>query len=228
MSPSDPERASLDRVLTPSSDARTDVVAAFDFDGTLSTRDNFLPYLRIVAGTRDLVRAMAAAAPAVAASRRDSSQRDVAKAILVRETLAGRSDAYLRDLGARYARLVVSQHLAPDTMARLEQHRADGHAIVLVSASLHVYLDPIAELLGVDAVLATALEVDADGRCTGEIAGANVRGIEKVRRLDAWLAGRDVLVHAYGDSSGDDELLARAHHGNRVGRKQGRALRTLH
>ena len=198
-------------------------VAAFDFDGTLSTRDNFLPYLRIVAGTRDLARAIATAAPALAASRRDPHQRDVAKAIVIRGTLAGRSEASLRDLGARYARLVVTRHLAPDTMARLEAHRADGHALVLVSASLHVYLDSIGELLGVDAVLATALEVNGDGRCTGELSGANVRGIEKVRRLDEWLAGRDVVIHAYGDSSGDDELLARADHGVRVGRMQERS-----
>ena len=213
--------------MTVRSDAKTEVVACFDFDGTLSTRDSFLPYLRIVAGTRDLVRAIAAAAPALAASRRDPNERDVAKAILVRETLAGRTEAFLRDVGTRYARLVVARHLAPDTVARFEQHRADGHDVVLVSASLHVYLDPIAELLGADAVLATALEVDADGRCTGEIAGANVRGLEKVRRLDAWLAGRDVVIHAYGDSSGDDELLARAHHGTRVDRKTGGARITL-
>jgi phosphatidylglycerophosphatase C len=200
------------------SDDKTDCVAAFDFDGTLSTRDNFLPYLRIVAGTRDLARAMAAAAPALAASRRDPAQRDVAKAIVLRGTLAGRSDAYLRRLGARYARLVVARHLAADTVARLEEHRAQGHEIVLVSASLHVYLDPIAELLGADAVLATALELDADGRCTGEIAGPNVRGTEKVRRLDSWLAGREAVIHAYGDSAGDDELLARADHAVRVGR----------
>jgi phosphatidylglycerophosphatase C len=204
---------------------RTECVAAFDFDGTLSTRDSFLPYLRIVAGTRDLGRAIAAAAPALATSRRDPRQRDVAKALVIRGTLAGRREAYLRDVGARYARLVVAQHLAPDTMARLEAHRADGHALVLVSASLHVYLDSIAELLGVDAVLATALEVDGDGRCTGEIAGANVRGVEKVRRLDEWLAGREVVLHAYGDSSGDDELLARADHGVRVGRMQERSRR---
>jgi phosphatidylglycerophosphatase C len=191
-------------------------VAAFDFDGTLSTRDNFLPYLRTVAGTRDLARAIAAAAPALAASRRDPSQRDVAKAIVLRGTLAGRREAYLRDVGERYARLVVARYLAPDTMARLQDHRAQGHEIVLVSASLHVYLDPIAALLGADAVLATALEVDADGRCTGEIAGENVRGVEKVRRLDAWLDGRDAVIHAYGDSAGDDELLARAHHAIRV------------
>jgi phosphatidylglycerophosphatase C len=213
--------------MSPVFDAKTECVAAFDFDGTLSTRDNFLPYLRIVAGTRDLARAIVAAVPALAASRRDPRQRDVAKAILLRGTLAGRSDAYLRDVGARYARLVVARHLAPDTVARLEQHRADGHEIVLVSASLHVYLDPIADLLGADAVLATALEVDADGRCTGEIAGANVRGLEKVHRLDAWLAGREVVIHAYGDSSGDDELLARADHGIRVDRKTGSARMTL-
>ena len=224
MTDAPPVLASETARMTVVTDAKTECVAAFDFDGTLSTRDSFLPYLRIVAGTRDLARAMAAAAPELAAGRRDPSRRDVAKAIVLRGTLAGRSESYLRDVGARYARLVVARRLAPDTVARLEQHRADGHDVVLVSASLHVYLDPIAELLGADAVLATALEVDADGRCTGEIAGANVRGAEKVHRLDAWLEGRDVVIHAYGDSSGDDELLARAHHGNRVGRNRGRRI----
>ena len=47
------------------------------------------------------------------------------------------------------------------------------------------------------------------------LAGANCRAQEKVRRLDAWLADRrweDATVWAYGNSSGDRELLARADH----------------
>ena len=219
----------------------TRALAAFDFDGTLSSRDNVLAYLRIVAGTRDLARAIAAVAPALLAARRDPSQRDVAKAVVLRRTLAGRREDYLRDLGARYARLVVLEHLHSDVVARLDAHRAAGHDLVLVSASLRLYLDPIAELLEVPNVLATAMEVAPDGRLTGELAGANVRGPEKARRLDEWIAqsprsparrqqdaqdgetaagGEDggVVVYAYGDSDGDRELLARADHPIRVDR----------
>jgi phosphatidylglycerophosphatase C len=64
--------------------------------------------------------------------------------------------------------------------------------------------------------------VGPDGRLTGELAGANVRSAEKVRRLEAWIAGStlgdEAIVWAYGDSAGDRELLARADHPVRVGR----------
>jgi phosphatidylglycerophosphatase C len=188
-------------------------VAAFDFDGTLSSRDNFMRFLRLVAGTGETARAVLAAAPALIASRRDPAQRDVAKAIVLRETMRGRRADYVCDLGARFARQIVSEHLHPRVVARLEAHRAAGHHVVLVSASLTCYLTPVAEHLAVPTVLATELEVGPDGRYTGELMGENVRGAEKAARLDAWLAGRPAVVYAYGDSHGDADLLARADHG---------------
>jgi HAD superfamily phosphoserine phosphatase-like hydrolase len=90
---------------------------------------------------------------------------------------------------------------------------------VIVSASLANYLRPVADSLRFDAVLATELEVADDGRLTGNLAGANVRGPEKPRRLDEWLGGSDAFVWAYGDSSGDRELWARADRSIRLGRR---------
>jgi phosphatidylglycerophosphatase C len=58
--------------------------------------------------------------------------------------------------------------------------------------------------------------VDGDGRCTGRLAGENCRGPEKARRLTELLAGRGALTWAYGDSSGDREMLAMARHPVRV------------
>jgi phosphatidylglycerophosphatase C len=63
--------------------------------------------------------------------------------------------------------------------------------------------------------LATRLGVSADQRFTGDLDGPNCRGPEKVRRLYAWLHERHaelggrtgVDVTAYGDSTGDRELL---------------------
>src|SRR5207244_979581 len=119
-------------------------VAAFDFDGTLSTRDNLAPFLRAVVGPRALFRAIMLTAP----------------------------------------------HLA----------RA-----------------------AVDDVLATELAVGDDGRVSGELAGANVRRREKVRRLEAWMARElapdRAVLWAYGDSAGDRELLARADYPVRITRR---------
>jgi phosphatidylglycerophosphatase C len=55
--------------------------------------------------------------------------------------------------------------------------------------------------------------VDGTGRITGRMLGGNCRGPEKVARLEAWLAGQQPPIYAYGNSSGDRELLARAHVG---------------
>jgi phosphatidylglycerophosphatase C len=194
------------------------VVAAFDFDKTVSTRDNVLPFLRAAVGTLRVLWALLRTSPRLVAAAFADRRRDAAKAALVRRTLAGYDAARLTDVAARFADDVVDRHLRPDVVDRVDWHRRQGHELVLVSASLAVYLELIANKLGFDAVLATELAIDDRERLTGELAGANVRGAEKVRRLDAWLGDRPAFVWAYGDSSGDRELLARADQPITVGR----------
>jgi phosphatidylglycerophosphatase C len=98
-------------------------------------------------------------------------------------------------------------------MARsLAWHRGQQHERILVSASLAVYLEPFGRLSGFDRVIATRLEVGEDGRLTGRIDGHNVRAAQKALRLAEVLGPEPVEVWAYGDSSGDREMLAMADH----------------
>ncbi len=200
-----------------------DVVAAFDFDGTLSTRDNVVPFLRRVAGSAATARALAATAARLGLHGRSRWQRDEAKAEMVRRLLAGRAVADIERSGHGFAADVIARHLRAEAVERADWHRAQGHRLVMVSASFAVYLRPIADRLGFDAVLATELEVADGGLLTGALHGANVRGPEKARRLDAWLhdtpGGRTTFVWAYGDSAGDRELWARADRAVRLGRR---------
>ena len=190
-------------------------VAAFDFDRTLSTRDNVLPFLVAVAGRGAVTRALIGAIPDLTRGRRDA-----AKARLAR-VLAGRDEAETNALAVRFAADCVAHHLRSDVVQRAEWHRREGHARVIVSASFECYVTPVADALGFDAALATRLAADG-GRLTGELDGANVRRAEKVRRLDEWLAstgpGEPLTLWVYGDSAGDRELFARADHARRVGR----------
>src|SRR4029079_10087350 len=109
-----------------------------------------------------------------------------------------------------YAEHVIARQVRPDVRARADWHRAEGHALVIVSASPELYLVPIGRLFGSDAVRGTRLEVDAAGRLSGRLDGRNVRGPEKVARLRAHLGDGPVQLWAYGDSTGDRELLALA------------------
>lgn len=192
-------------------------VAAFDVDGTLTRRDTLLPFLQRVCGTQRLARALARHGLALSAMTVGRVERDTVKDALLVHLLAGQAAEAVLSAGATYASFLASaDRLRPDTTARLQEHRAAGHLVVLVSASPEVYLVPLGRYLGVDAVLASVLEV-VDGRLTGRLAGPNCRGPEKVARLDAWLEDEgqsdQTYLYAYGDSSGDRELLARADEG---------------
>lgn len=190
-------------------------VAAFDVDGTLTHRDTLLPFLQRLCGTQRLARALARHGLALSAMVVGRAERDTVKDLLLAQLLAGWDAEEVRSAGAAYAGFLVdADRLRPDTVARLHEHRAAGHRVVLVSASPEVYLGPLGRHLEVDAVLCSALEEGPDGRLTGRLAGANCRGPEKVVRLEAWLAGETAgeppYLYAYGDSAGDRELLARA------------------
>lgn len=197
-------------------------VAAFDVDGTLTRRDCVVPFLREVAGTGVLGRRLATRAVTVAtlARRRD---RDGLKAAATAAAFTGQPLDRIERLAVEFAESVFETGMRTETVTRLQEHRERGDTVLLVSASFEVYLQPLAELLGADDVLAARLEVDEDGILTGRLHGANCRGPEKVRRLHAWLdehAGGRTAVHvtAYGDSSGDRELLTDADVAHWVGR----------
>lgn len=202
-------------------------VAAFDVDGTVTTRDCVVPFMRRVTGTRRIAGRLVARpdrfVPVLA--RRD---RDELKALAAAAAFRGRRIDDLAAIGSTFAQFVHDHWLRPDTLRLLTGHRHAGHRVVLVSASFEIYLRPLGRLLGVDEVLATRL-MARDGVATGALDGPNCRGPEKVRRLHSWLessvtsevAGdglrcgaameRDrVRIVAYGDSVGDRELLADA------------------
>ena len=191
-------------------------VAAFDFDGTLTKSDTLVPFLREAAGLSRLALATLLTSPRLVAAVLDDGRRNAAKAAFLRRTLRGREEQALRELAARYVDRVLAHGMREEMVDTLRRHREDGDDVVIVSASPTLYLDRFGERLGVDAVLATRLEVGPDGRLTGRIVGENVRRAEKVRRLEEWLAGAAVELWAYGDSKGDTELLARADHPTRV------------
>ena len=204
----------------------TRTVAAFDLDGTLTRRDTLLPFLLATAGPLAVTKGLIAVGiPLTQAVLVDSnSRRGDMKSELLRRVLGGRDSEELRVAGQRYAHKLLATGLRETTLEPWRAHAAEGHELVIVSASPELYVHPLAVLLG-GIGLGTRLQVRPDGTVSGEIDGLNCRGPEKVRRLDEWLRASGstdpatVEVYAYGDSSGDDDLLARATRSTRMGRR---------
>lgn len=189
----------------------TTLVAAFDVDGTLTTRDCVVPFIRRVAGTARVAGGLARHPVGIARAAM-ARNRDDLKALATRVAFTGRPLDEVQALGRTFAHEVHSTWLRRAAVDRLHGHRDDGAVVALVSASYEVYLEPLGALLGADHVLGTRLEVGPNGRLTGRLDGANCRGPEKVRRLHECLAehhgGRSaVRLVAYGDSPGDRDLL---------------------
>ena len=184
-------------------------VAAFDVDDTLTVRDCVVPFMRSVAGAGRLMKVMLSNVGETIQNvrRRD---REALKAKFVSGVFSGRQAREIESLGIQFASKVADGWLRSDVAARMRWHQEQGHVVILVSASLGSYLHPLGDLLEVDAVLCTELE-EVDGILTGKLEGKNCRGEEKASRIQKWCegAGIDVedLVYAYGDSSGDVQML---------------------
>lgn len=189
----------------PESGARP--IVAFDFDGTLTVRDSFTQFLRWRAGPGGWALGLVKMAKATAAYARDRD-RGAIKAASVKVFLKGVRRADLEADAARFADHAWDTFMRPDALKVWEDWGRKGAHRVIVTASPEITVAPFAYRLGADALLGTHLTFDADGRITGAFSSPNCRGEEKVRRLKAAYGPYVRLTAAYGDTSGDTEMLA--------------------
>jgi HAD superfamily hydrolase (TIGR01490 family) len=123
--------------------------------------------------------------------------------------LCGIEKALFEEIGRDVFARKTSKALRPEMRKLIESIKADGGEVVLATSSLDFIVRPLAELLGIDAVLASELEYE-DGRCTGRIAGKPLFGHAKRDAVLAYARGRGVALADcafYSDSIHDLPLL---------------------
>jgi phosphatidylglycerophosphatase C len=217
-----------------------DVVAAFDFDGTLTRGGSVFQFLTAMCGRDAVVSASMSLLPKLArAAVFGGKSADVAKELLFERTLAGMRADEVAEKSVAFGVTHYQRRHRTKVRARLDWHLRQGHRVVIVSASPDYYVHPAVADLGVDGVIATRLEVDPNGRLTGHFAGGNCRGPQKLARLEKWMetsprpapvgegahtvapygadTGRPYLW-AYGNSAGDLQMLRAADIGVDAGR----------
>jgi HAD superfamily hydrolase (TIGR01490 family) len=111
-----------------------------------------------------------------------------------------------------FMREVIQPAIRPQALALVEQHRAQGDTLVMVTATNEFVTGPIAQAFGMDVLLAAQLVRDANGNFTGEIDGVPTLREGKVTRVNQWLQAQGLSlpeVHAtfYSDSMNDLPLL---------------------
>ena len=204
-------------------------VAAFDFDGTLTTGGSVLPFLVAVSDRRTVLDAIVALWPRLLhGALAGGSVADRTKEDLFERVLAGVSVDHLTAVSAEFGPAHLARHLRDDVRSRFDWHRRRGDRVAIVSASPECYVHEVGLQLGADIVIATRLEVAPNGSLTGRYDGENCRGEEKLRRLQAWMGDdKPPRLWAYGNSRGDLRMLSAADVGVNVGR-MGRLGRLRH
>ena len=109
-----------------------------------------------------------------------------------------------------FYREILKPRLAPKILAKVYDHKDQGHSLVLISGSIRYMLEPVARDLGFEHLLCTDLEVGANGLLTGKPEGPLCLDTTK-RHLATELAQRTGIdlerSYAYGNHQADLPLL---------------------
>jgi HAD superfamily hydrolase (TIGR01490 family) len=118
---------------------------------------------------------------------------------------------------------LINPYIYAEAAALIEEHRAAGRDVVLVSTSGEEMVRPIGELLGITDVIATRMNVGDDGCYTGEI-DFYAAGPNKVVAVKELATERDYDLgasFAYSDSVTDAGLLSLVGHPTAVNPDRG-------
>jgi phosphatidylglycerophosphatase C len=181
-------------------------IAAFDFDGTITTGDSLKAFVLHTAGGMRYAIAGIRVVPRLIGMAAHVCDRGNAKAAFLCHALGGMPKDALIHAAHAFCQERLPAMIRPEMIERLRAHQALGHDVVLVSASPSLYLRIWARTMNIDTVLSTELDLNERG-FTGRFIGANCWGPEKVRRLQTWWGAHPpAKLFAYGDSRGDKEM----------------------
>lgn len=189
-----------------------EVIAAFDFDGTITTTDSLKYFLHDILSIKFFLFTLIRSLPTLLAFKTGFMHNEQAKVRVLRRVIGGWTQEKLDALGKQFAETTLMKLVKPEALRKIEWHKSQGHTLVLVSASIETYLKPWCEAMGFQYCCGSRLEF-IEGKATGNLVGKNCWGAEKVARLEAIFGNlAQYELYAYGDTRGDREMLATAQH----------------
>jgi HAD superfamily hydrolase (TIGR01490 family) len=188
-------------------------IAFFDLDGTITHRDTLFPLVVRLLAKRPLrLLRLLRVLPAVVRFLFDRD-RAALKQSLLRATLRGMTRDELTQVSGDFVRETLQRRCFREALEAIRRHRAQGHYLVLMSASVDFYVPEFARQLGFDHVISTGVAW-RDDRLDGTLITPNRRGEEKAVQFRSLVEQRgDSHTFAYGNSSSDLPHLKLARHG---------------
>src|SRR3989339_346081 len=183
-------------------------LAIFDFDGTITRRDTFLPFLFFCFGYYKVFCTGITSIPILLMYKLRLVSNSKAKEILFGKFFRGMGEEDFNRLSRSYSLKRISPVIRIKALEKIIRHKDGGDRVMIISASMENWIRPWAEAYGIGPVIATTVEI-RDGVLTGKFSSPNCHGKEKVKRLVEAMGSLDQYhICSYGDSRGDQELLS--------------------
>ncbi|WP_445115557.1 HAD-IB family hydrolase [Acinetobacter sp. WZC-1] len=190
-------------------------LALFDFDGTLYQKDSFTGFIFYALSSRHIVKQGIKILPWIQAYYLNIYPASAMRARLFKAMFTDADAGEIQELASEYAPRLLGQ-LSPHLYRQLLQHQNNGDDVVVVSASLDLYLEPVCQLLGVD-LICTETEIQ-ERKLTGKYATADCSCAHKKHRvLKKYDVSQYANIYAYGNSMEDLDMFSLADHIYMVG-----------
>ena len=192
-------------------------IYCFDFDGTLTTSDTLLEFIKYAKGRGRFLMVFLMYSPLLVLMKLHLYPNWKAKQQIFAHLFAGMRIEKFVALCRGFAE--ESQHLLrPKGITLVHEALVAGAQVFIVSASIDNWVRPFFEIRNLKGVqvLGTQIEVE-DGKLTGNFKSNNCYGKEKVHRIAEVLKSferSEYEIEAFGDSRGDKEMLAFADKGH--------------
>ena len=191
-------------------------IAVFDLDGTLTTKDTLLEFIKFACGVPRFYLGFLLFCPILILMKLHLFPNWKAKQLFFSHFFKGWEYNDFKAKGQLFANEIEKMENRK-MLEKLNDHLNHSDVVYVISASIFEWVQPWCEKIGVSRVLATQIEVDANGIISGRFATKNCYGKEKVRRLlEVEPERRSYILYAYGDSRGDKEMIAFSDYGSEV------------
>ncbi|MGL1889137.1 MAG: haloacid dehalogenase-like hydrolase [Reichenbachiella sp.] len=181
-------------------------IALLDFDGTLTDKDTLFDLAKFSTSKYKYLYKIMLLTPVFVIMKLKLLSKQKGKGYFLKLFYNGMTEQDFNETCTKYCRERLPQIIRPKGLSKIEEFIVNDYEIFIVSASPENWIKPWAHQYKIK-VIATHLEL-VNQKITGNIAGINCNGQEKVNRINQEidLSQYDEIL-VFGDTKGDLPML---------------------
>ena len=181
-------------------------IAFFDFDGTITKADSTARFIRYLVGDSKFFIGIFFLLPFMFLYILNLISNNSIKQIIIAYFLKGKSINEFKKHAEYFSLNMLEPLIRKKALKQISWHKENGHDVVIVSASIDLWLRPWCIKNDI-ALISSMLEVN-DNVITGKTRKKNCYGLEKVIRIkELYNLSEYSYIYSYGNSRGDYEML---------------------